>query len=432
MEYKAGFLWPHTGLTRMVSIACLLVCSFASIASAQVTVTALAKKEPKDEVRCIRYGTVDETEVFLGMTLEVGDELICFSDNVALELSYGENSKLNFSGTFRVVILTLSEKNFAINLLSGGTDAITDERIGVRMGDVLLGVVRTQFGVRIYRDRDELIQECLVYEGEARITTPKLGRRISTAQKFVKKGKEVLPNMPIQKDDINRAADLYARVSVSKAQLAGMGGEKPLEVYSSFLANYAEVLGNPGSVENRLKLASQQINYNLSSEAIYYLNKADKLAIHEEQKAAVAMMKSFAFMQEGKPDEAKAQQERAMKIDPNVLNRVYFKNLKVREDLTFKRYELFHPALGTQDQLFGLLEKKQYKEAKEGFEKRLKSGQGNSRDYFGLALANLQLKLKSQARDNATKAIELNKKDKKLSREEIKMCHRIISSIGDL
>ncbi|MBC8030113.1 MAG: hypothetical protein H7Z16_08370 [Pyrinomonadaceae bacterium] len=78
-----------------------------------------------------------------------------------------------------------------------------------------------------------------------------------------------------------------------------------------------------------------------------------------------------------------------------------------------------------QAELFELLRQRHYKEAIAGFERRVKDKRGDSRDYYGLAVAYEQLKLNERAAAYANNALKFFAADRRMSREELIDCERI-------
>ncbi|HBB89548.1 MAG TPA: hypothetical protein DC047_18235, partial [Blastocatellia bacterium] len=88
------------------------------------------------------------------------------------------------------------------------------------------------------------------------------------------------------------------------------------------------------------------------------------------------------------------------------------------------------PAKDEQAELFELLRQGKYQEAIAGFYKRVQEKRADSRDYYGLAFAYLELKDPRLAAQFAKQALDYYQNDHRLSTEELNAARRIAQRYG--
>lgn len=363
---------------------------------AEVTISAIVedstiRKLPHTgDVRCIRYADFKQEKIYVDMTLKDYDELVSLSGGITVELRGPHNSRLTFSGQFRVLVMPLDGQDCAINVLSGDADVLTDQRTTISSAGTMLSSERTQYGIQVSRTKEGPTQELFVYDGKVRVQSPTFKRSLVPGQKLIISGAEPSRPVKIESKDIQKTANVYARVDAAKAQIPATAEITPIGLYRELQPLYTNILSDPENANSRLKLATQQLNYGLAMDATYHLTRGESLI---EQ------------LQERPPTE-----EQAEKI-------AQFEKL------------LLEAVKKEQAHLFELIERGDYEEAIVGFKRRLEEGRGNSRDYYGLGLCYYRLFRWDSADSFLNTALRLNEEDQQLSQGELDYAERIIADI---
>lgn len=319
-------------------------------ASAQVKVTALTQgttelKSTKDIGRK-RWGESTPTyQISKGMYLEANDQLTCESGTVTLELTSSTNSKKTFPCNFDIVVVGDDDANgFVVDLRSGDANVQSSAPTSVSSGQVNMGSPLTEYSVRVHRTEKGPVLEYVVFEGDVTISSelPKvrllnypsaksvpLGRqtKLKTGEKIVFEGNTPLPKKAVEKADIDNAAKVYAQVDTAKARIAETGGNTE-QVYADFHRRYSAVFSDPKNPDHRVNLAIAQVNSRNSSDALYQLNKAERVSVTSNKTALalIALTKGAALTQEKRPEEAQEQFQKAWRLDEKVLDDVSMRN----------------------------------------------------------------------------------------------------------
>ncbi len=314
------------GKLVIIVLTLLFIHLLSTNIGAEVTISAIVEDSTirtlpdTGDVRCIRYAEFKQEEVYVDMTLKDYDELVSLSGGITVELRGPHNSRLTFSGRFRVLVMPLDGQDCAINVLSGDADVLTDQRTTISSAGTILSSKGTQYGIRVSRTKEGPTQELFVYDDEVKVQSPTFKGILTPGQKLIISRAEPSQLTNIEWKDIQQTANVYARMDASKAQIVTGTQMSPKEVYLKLQTLYTKILTDPENAESRLELAIQQVNYSLATDAIYHLSRAERFAENVEQQAMIALTKGVAYSQIGRSREDE-QFQRAREIDPGVFDK---------------------------------------------------------------------------------------------------------------
>lgn len=349
------------GKRLLAALSVLTLIHILSIAApAQITVTSLGQGNKgvkrTTSVKCIRYATTTEvSEVAVGMSLEINDQLYTTLENVNVQIKCGAKSTFNFFGPFRFLITLSDNTHCAINLLSGRGDVVGDQPTQITSGETILGSKRTRYGMRVVAGEAggpetgplgrQRTQELFVYEGEVEVKSPQFQGTLSTGKKITidRTPREI---KDIELKEISTTARLYASIDVNKADIAANGelsNQQREEIYDRFVSLHERVLTDARAFNYRLALSSEQLRFSTTpeerlkyvfiTEPLYHLNRAEEIAIpgDSQQQAVVALLKGIAYNRVFKQEEAVDHFQKAAKFDPNILNGKWFNLVQIDE-----------------------------------------------------------------------------------------------------
>ena len=297
-------------------------CSDAELAC----VCAVAAEGDEDQVFILPLAAFDREPARVGRTVDAGDEVIGTAEGAAVELRCPRGSSVQLHGRFRVVVESHADDvDCAIDLLAGAADITTDGSTAIESGVLLMGSLRTLYGMRLSRVGNEVERECVVFDGEAEVKVEGVEEsELSAGQKAAWRGRaQSGAVVRLARADIDAAANLYTRIDLARAQADGEVVENPETQKVALKRSYMRVLSRPTEPESRLSLAVLQTNLGNSRQALYHLAKAetqeDRATV--EQKAMVAYTKSTAYAKIGQQEDSERELERAKQLDPEVLQR---------------------------------------------------------------------------------------------------------------
>ncbi len=294
----------------------------------QVTVTALEQNgqalSSSSEVHRLRFDNLkEESSVSIGTTLEYGDELLG-SGAVLLAINCG-GSPLKFAGRFRVLITAPAPgQSCAVNLRDGSADVLSDQPTEVQSGETTLGSKGTVYGVRVRRGRDgQTAAQCLVFEGAVAMTQPR--RRPFVLQEGNKMALGVQDSpQQLNQSDIVQTADLYARLNLSRAVVAGAASGISGEPLTALRSTYEKTFQYPAHAEARVELATLQHEFRADQEADYNLKRAEVIAVQRNDtklQARIALSRAVVLQSQGITGPASQELQKAKTLDPGIFNR---------------------------------------------------------------------------------------------------------------
>ena len=293
----------------------------------------------KAEAFVTRLGSPDREPAKFRTSVRIGDLLEGTGDGAAVELSCPKGSSVKFSNAFRAVLLPPGEgQDCAFSLLSGGVDVLTGEPTEVRSGLVVMGSKRTNYGLNTYRRGEKPGAEALVYEGAAECQASPQGRKLNVGpgeKMLLGEGKWI--RSTITPRDIERGANLFARLDIAKSRAFSGSIRNPQAAYASLKAIYSTVLRRPSDSEARTQLAIQQVNLKLPANALYHLNKIDESALQGRQRAVISVTRAFAYQELGQVEKAEQHFNRAKQIDPEAVESFRLREHKFDERFLVQR-----------------------------------------------------------------------------------------------
>lgn len=332
-------------------ILVLIVISVISPdASAKVTVNVIEKNhrgfKETTEIKCLlQGGTIEEPKVSKGMELNIGDELSCMSQGLAIQLKCGINSFVTFKSPFRVIIIPApDEKHCALMLTMGSAEVSANDPTIVLCGGMILGTKGTQYSVAALRTDNLPVQQVAAYESDVFLRTSKLSatavsrgpgadlflRTSKSGATTVRAGHKVVVGRsskfevkPIDRNDIEQSADVYARIDLAVADVFANGNLTNRDnIYMRLRNFHGEVLSDPTNVEKRLNLSAEQINNEVLEQAIANLNQATKYSKADDnvQKSKIAFLMGIAYISLGQTDEGRQRLEQALQLNPDIYN----------------------------------------------------------------------------------------------------------------
>lgn len=292
-----------------------------------------------EDVAVVRLGTLQREAAPPGTQLDPGDELIGSAAGVAVEVLCPSGSRAKFSDGFRAVLLPpAAGQDCSFSLLSGSVDVEAGAPTEVTSGLVVMGSKRTQYGMRLARERQEARIETLVYEGAVEC------RLVSTgAQRLMEAGSKLLVERGgwqpagMSQRDIDRTAAVNASLDVAGARAAGVRIASPRDVYAEMKGWHARALTEPGNAETRMRLGARQLTLRGASRSLYQLQKAASMPGTPEIRARIAVVQGRAYQELGLRDEAARQIEAARKLDPAVNPQAVERSLELTDKPTLRR-----------------------------------------------------------------------------------------------
>jgi hypothetical protein len=444
--------------------------------AAKVSVIGDGSKE-STAVRVFRYASAQaESRIRLGDPFSAGDQLEAVSD-IRIELTCAKGAQVKLSGRFRVLISAPKDKSAecAINLLAGQADVIANNPTAVESGERTAGSHGTVYTIRVVPDAQGATMWCSVFDGEVEVREASGERaRVPVGSKLGWKEEAGIPQS-LSSDEIRGTAELYARMDVIKAALAG--AQSTPTAAADLDASYVRVFGTPNDAEARIELAARETNLKLHSGAFYQLDRAEKLAAKDKpQLARIAAVRSVVYQESGQTQKAEEEAIRATKIDPNLLKtggltryNIDLKRIPIstRASTSYSTSENkvatntasstsssaattkaptireTPPAAASSaanrvggnvasaakppdaDALNSFVARGQYAEAAAGFVSRYEQLGGNAKDAYGAAILYAQLKQRDNAVKYATLAMDANDKKKQLTADELNKCRDI-------
>lgn len=275
----------------------------------------------KAEVFVTRLGSPDREPAKFRTSVGIGDLLEGAGDGAAVELSCPKGSSVKFSSAFRAVLLPPGEgQDCAFSLLSGGVNVLTGEATEVRSGLVVMGSKRTNYGLSAYRRGEKGGADALVYEGEAECQASPRGRVLNVGpgeKMLLGEGKWIRSKITPQ--DIERGANLFARLDIAKARSFSGSIQNARATYASLKATYSTVLRRPSDSAARMKLAIQEVNLRLPANALYHLDKIDESALRNQARAMISVTRAFAYQELGQKEKAEHLINQAKQLDPKAV-----------------------------------------------------------------------------------------------------------------
>lgn len=449
-------------LTLVSLLVCVLVLSIKG--ECQIKVTLLMKgKTPlksSSEIKVSQFGLWTPTDVQVGMVLNPGDLMECANGGLTMEIRIGK-TLAKLTERFRFAVLPPSGNAIGLNLLSGTANIQTSTNTWVSAGTSIMGSRGTEYEVRAFSSKLQTpVQECIVFEGRVDFKSQALPNdsldgyqkepfRTAPPAKpvsfIISSGEKISVNKypaspapeKIDKEDIVSAAVLYATTDTGKAQMVGSVSD-PIETQARLMERYETIFLDPQNPAKRIQLAVEQVNLKIGEEAFYQLDKAEQFtpAADANGQATIALTRGAALTQVGRPGEASREFQKAQKADPSVFNDGSLRKLGFND----ASMTVITHAIGTgegvtetfdQYILFRLLNEGRFQEALNGFQGRIKRGQSDSRDYYGMSEAYFSLESKSAAAASARTALDLSAQDKRLSQNDYKRAEYIIKQTGN-
>ncbi|HSL83071.1 MAG TPA: hypothetical protein VLF66_09855, partial [Thermoanaerobaculia bacterium] len=276
--------------------------------------------ESTREATLLRLGSVSEEPLVRCAELDLGDEVRCPSGAVTVEVRCPGGSRMVLSERFRVSVVPPEDgQDCKVDLRSGATEAASDRGTGVQGGPVAAGALRTQYEVRVDRRADGATQTVTVFDGEVAVRA--LGGAealtVSAGAKVLHQGRE-WDHRRLDQSDVLRVAQISARLAAAKAPTKSRSDAGT--VYRELIGLYQKTLTRPDDAGARLELADAQLSYQLPTEALFQLQKAESMEPAEpELKARIPLAQSKAYEQLGQNDKAQVYMRKAVEIDSDAL-----------------------------------------------------------------------------------------------------------------
>lgn len=325
--------------------------STANEAVAQVRVTAMwrdnsAVKEGvrADEVTC-KHDDWSEEKVYVGMVLNHWDEISCPSASIIIELTAPNKSLFKASDQFSFLLKPSGAKDIIIKVNKGAGE-MQSSGGGEVSGEAGIVVIKTEYSVRVRRTPQGLQEDYIVFEGDVGVTPAarfsagfsEATMRVATGQKLrVVEGGLRRRVTKLTAEDISKSASVYARIDTAKALMKN--NVDPKETYANLLGRYEAVFREPTNANNRIQLAVDQVNLDVSEDALYQLQKAEQFTPPDQNatRAVIAVAKVAAFTQTGNQEAAQQEIQKARTFDASAFDetklRLYRFNDKTRNQL---------------------------------------------------------------------------------------------------
>jgi hypothetical protein len=281
--------------------------------------------DPASPVAMTAIGGVERQRLVVRQALEIGDELMSANENAVVGLTCPGGSDVKLHGRFRTVIMPGAPgQDCVLNLLAGSADVLTDQRTELTSGETLMGSQRTLYSMRVTRDREAPQVECLVFEGEAEVQYRQAVAKLSLGAS----GKASIRAGQVARDvvsprDVQAASVVYSRADLARARALGARIENPDAFKEALRSGYAAVLANPTDPAPRIALAELQTSARISRQALYHLDKAERLEPSRiDQKAAIAATKMTLYKRIGREQDAAVEAEKLRKLDPEKYKKI--------------------------------------------------------------------------------------------------------------
>ncbi len=319
------FLWCSLSLVQPLLLPCAQAqgpCRNAKQVCVSAVQTAFQGSAPS-AVSVTRFGMTKPEAARPGMLLDPGDTLESEGPGAVAELSCPLSASLNFSGTFRAVVVAPQGRDCAVNLLSGSLDVLTADPTQAQAGDVTMGSKHTMYGLQVVASGGRSAAEAAVYDGEVDVfrADPSKPLMLTLAA-----GRKLAPAMreaaPLQTVDLDRPATVWARLDLAKAQFAGAAVGDGAATYSRLRATYAKVLAKPADTDARIELAGQQIGLASPRSALLQLQRAETLQLQPAQAAVLYVTKAAALDRLGDRQQAEQSYVKALNLDPDIRGKV--------------------------------------------------------------------------------------------------------------
>jgi hypothetical protein len=270
-------------------------------------------------------GAVERKRLVVRQALDIGDELTGTSEDSLVGLTCPGGSDVKLQGRFRTIIMPpVSAQDCALNLLAGSANVLTNQPTQLTSGETVMGSKQTVYSMRVMRDQEEPRFECVVFEGEAEVQYRTGGTLLplrTSAKATIRDGR--LVQGVVAPEDVRTASVLYSRADFARARAQGATIENPDAFKSTLQNGYAAVFANPTDPAPRIALAELQTGARIPRQALYHLDKAEKLQpTRTDQKVAIAATKLQAFKQIGRDQEAAVESEKLRKLDPEKYRKI--------------------------------------------------------------------------------------------------------------
>jgi hypothetical protein len=294
--FKKGLLFPSRCRLPVILFSALVLLHLVAVSAAgQLSIVALEKNRrkvslPTREVTRILGATRGAAQpiTVIPMSLDVGDVLVGNTGAVAVRVRC-YSAEVSISGKFRVRVLGSASRECLLYFEGSAGARLNTTASGptsVVSGDAFhLGTSRTRYEIEIpAKKRRRLLDFLLpsevtpiakVYEGEASVMTGSFSGTVKQGQKFVAEDATAHAIERIEPEDYRRAADIYARLDVSQANLAT---EKEIEAaYLKLLGLHRAVLEEPDdpSKLTALKSAQQELGVPVSDPEVQQPSSTD-------------------------------------------------------------------------------------------------------------------------------------------------------------
>jgi hypothetical protein len=309
-------------ILRAFGSAAFLFLPLPSLGQATVDALVVDGREVAEtsQLKRIPLGNVIGEAVQKGDELKIGDELKAESTEVAVELHCAGGSALLLEKQFRIAIWHSADGECAIDLKDGRVEVMGLAKTKIRVGEVILGTRRTQYGIEVAREGEEVGRsEIRVWEGEIDLSAPGAQPRLfSEGRQVVMQGGSIGPEAKLDGVDARDTATFIAELDLALAK--SRGGETTTQ--SKLVDLYESTLLKPRESESRLSLGVEQINLRTQTRRTDYQLRLAEALLPEESKpelrATVVLAQAVALQQRGESDAASKTFERARKIDPDV------------------------------------------------------------------------------------------------------------------
>lgn len=437
--------------TVRLVLAILCFVTMAESVSAQVQVTAiwingtaLRDYEKANEVDCT-HDDWSQEKVYVGMHLKPWDTISSPKGTAYIELKAKNGDMLKLWSDFSFLI-NPADPHFIIEGSKGNGECQCPGG-SKTYGEAAIVVIGTEYSVSFQRTPRGLREEYTVLEGEIEVraddpepqaSPSQKTARVASGQKVLVSGRR-LPSRLLRAtaEDISQSASVYAAINTAKAAMKNQIDSK--EVYLNFRKRYEAVFTDPKNADNRIQLAVDQVNLDVSDDAIYQAQKAEKFVPAQQNttRSLIAVTKAVAYEQKGDKELAGKEIEKAQALNPSILEednlRLYRFNDKTRTQIRQVKFRPISedrgadPAGGAwpmpakltslQKQMFDLINARRFKEASSVISERFVGGDDTAIMAYLLAIVSYELKDPAVAYTAAQMAMDKSRKDQSLSKD---------------
>lgn len=245
------------------------------------------------EVVCVRKK--ERPPVKVPMDLQVGDKLISDRRKLTAKISCGNGSaSLNLLAPFRLQFIARQLKGCYVGYSTkpgGEMNVQASGPTGVSAAGVKMESKQTRYGIRIDRAGKRLRRQWLVYEGEVTVRSGRFFAAVKQGDKLVALSAGRPTTEKITRDDIQRAAEVYARIDVSQIPLFSLTSNT---AFARLVALHEAVLANPKDQQPLRQLVIEQKELGIpvdplnrfpsdsgaGSQALNYTLKANARTVH--------------------------------------------------------------------------------------------------------------------------------------------------------